>query len=112
VTQAGELRHRISIQRRTDTMDAFGESVPTWSDLIRRYPARVRDDTQREFTANFQVQSDKTTHITIRDPRQAITPKERVVWHTPSADRIYDIKAVLAGENAGTEVTLVCIEHS
>lgn len=112
MARAGQLRHRVSIQRRTDTPNAYGEGVPTWVNLVSRYPARVRDDSQREFTANFQVQADKTLHITIRDPRQEITTKDRVVWHKPSGDKILDIKAVLAGENIGRELTLMCIEHS
>lgn len=110
--RAGQMRHRISIQRRTDTKDGYGEGKPTWSNLYSRIPARVRDDSQREFTQALQVQSAKTIHVTIRDPRQTITEMDRVVWHARGGDRILDIKAVLAGENDGRELTLMCIEHS
>lgn len=109
---AGKKRHRISIQRRTDTHDGYGEAVPTWADLVTRYSARVRDDSQREFTANLQVQADKTIHIEIRDPRQVLTTKDRVIWHAAAGDRTFDIKAVLAGENIGRDITLMCVEHS
>ena len=109
---AGNKRHRISIQRRTDTADAYGEAVAVWSDLVTRYSARVRDDTQREFTGNLQVQADKTIHIEIRDPRQALTTKDRVVWHAAGGDRTLDIKAVLAGENNRRDIILMCVEHT
>jgi SPP1 family predicted phage head-tail adaptor len=109
---AGKKRHRISIQRRTDTPDGYGEAVPAWADLVTRYSARIRDDSQREFTANLQVQDAKTIHIEIRDPRLALTPKDRVIWHAASGDRTLDVKAILAGENIGRDITLMCVEHS
>lgn len=109
---AGRKRHRISIQRRTDATNAYGEAVATWSDLVTRYSARVRDDSQREFTANLQVQSDKRIHFEIRDPRQTLTTKDRVIWHAAAGDRTLDINAVLAGENIGRDLVLVCSEHS
>lgn len=31
--QAGNLRHRITIQRETTTRDAYGSEVKTWADL-------------------------------------------------------------------------------
>jgi len=112
MARAGRYRHRITIQRRTDTLDGYGEGQPTWTALLSRYPARVRDDSQREFTAGLQVQTDKTIHVEIRDPRQEITAKDRLIFHAASGDRTFDIKAALAGENIGRDLTLMCIEHS
>lgn len=112
MARAGRYRHRISIQRRTDTLDGYGEGQPTWTAILSRYSARIRDDSQREFTAGLQVQDEKTIHIEMRDPRQPITPKDRVIWHAAGGDRTFDIKAVLAGENVGRDLTLMCSEHS
>lgn len=109
--RAGLRRHRISIQRRSDSLDGYGEATPTWSNLFSRICARVRDASQREYTANLQVQSDKSVNINIRDPRRPITEKDRIVWHSHDGDRIYDIKAILAGDNDGRELDIVCIEH-
>ncbi len=110
--RAGQKRHRISIQRRLDEKDAFNEGIPSWTDIVTRYSARVRDDSQREFTANLQVQDDKTVHIEIRDPRKGVKVKDRVIWHAETGDRIYDLKAVLGAENTGRDLTLICVEHS
>lgn len=111
--RAGRMRHRISIERRTDSFDSYGEGQPTWTALLSNYPARVRDDSQREFTANLQVQSEKTIHIEIRDPRIQLTTKDRVTFtHPVNGASIYDIRAILGGENIGRELTLICSEHS
>lgn len=109
---AGRKRHRISIQRRTDSTDGYGEAVPTWFNVVTEYSARVRDDSQRESMANLQVQAPKILHIEIRDPRQQITPLDRVIWHAAEGDKTLDIKAVLSGENVHKDLTLMCVEHS
>lgn len=113
MARAGRYRHRISVERRSDTLlDGYGECQPIWTAILSRYPARVRDDSQREFTAGLQVQAEKTVHVEIRDPRQVITTKDRVIWHAADGDRTFDIRAALAGENVGRDLTLMCSEHS
>lgn len=111
--RAGRLRHRINIQRRTDTFDGYGEGQPVWANLLANYPARVRDDSQREFTAQMQAQSDKSIHIELRDPRIELTTKDRVTYtHPVRGARILDIRAILEGENIGRDLILICSEHS
>jgi head-tail adaptor len=111
--RAGQLRHRITIERRTDSFDGYGEGQPVWSAIVSNYPARVRDSSQREFTAQLQVQSQKQVFIDIRDPRRPIAEKNRVKWiHPVKGLLILDINEVLGGENAGRDLTLVCSEHS
>jgi head-tail adaptor len=111
--RAGRLRHRIAIERRTDTFDTFGEATPTWTALVDNYPARVRDDSQREFTAQLQVEAEKLIHVEIRDPRVALTTKDRVTFtHPVCGATVFDIRAILGGENIGRDLTLMCSEHS
>jgi head-tail adaptor len=111
--RAGRLRHRISIERRTDSFDAYGEGQATWDALVEGYPARVRDSSQREFAAQMQVQSEKTIDVEIRDPRIALTTKDRVTFtHPVNGALIFDIRAILGGENIGRDLVLVCSEQS
>jgi SPP1 family predicted phage head-tail adaptor len=111
--RAGRLRHRISIERRTDTFDGYGEGQPTWEALIDNYPAAVRDVSQREFTSAMHAQAEKTINIEIRDPRIALTTKDRVTFdHPVNGALIFDIRAILGGENIGRDIVLVCSEHS
>lgn len=111
--RAGLMRHRINIQRRTDAANAYGEAAPTWTSLFTNYSARIRDDSQREFTAAMQVQSEKTIHIEIRDPRVALTTKDRITYtHPVNGETILDIREILAGENIGRDLVILCSEHS
>lgn len=110
--RAGRLRHRISIERRGAELDSFREPAAVWSPIVSRCCARVRDDSQREFTANLQAQADKTVHFEIRHPRVQITAKDRVTWHAAAGDKRYDIKAVLENENTRKELTIICVEHA
>lgn len=114
-------RHRISIQRSTDTKDSFGEARPNYRNLVTRYPASVRDESQREFNSTLHVQSEKRIFIEIRDPHvrdddpqqpQEIVTSDRVVWHKPTGDKVLDIISVLAGENLHGDITIVCLEQS
>lgn len=111
--RAGQMRHRINVQRRTDVMDGYGEGQPTWSNILTSYPARVRDDSQREYSAQMQVQDEKTIHVEIRDPRRPLLTKDRVAFaHPVNGAAVYDIRAILQGENIGRDLVLVCTEHS
>lgn len=111
--RAGQLRHRINVQRRTDVMDGYGEGQPTWANILTKYPARVRDDSQREYSAQMQVQDEKTVHVEIRDPRVSLQTKDRVTFtHPVNGASTYDIRAILQGENIGRDLVLVCSEHS
>jgi head-tail adaptor len=111
--RAGQLRHRINVQRRTDTLDGYGEGQPTWANILTSYPARVRDDSQREFSAQMQVQDEKTVHVEIRDPRVPLLTKDRVTFtHPVNGASVFDIRAILQGENIGRDLVLVCSEHS
>lgn len=111
--RAGQLRHRINVERLTGTKNGFGEVQPTWTPILTRYPARVRDDSQREYSAQMQVQDEKTIHIEIRDPRVKLFTKDRVTFtHPVNGATVYDIRAILAGENVGRDLVLTCSEHS
>lgn len=111
--RAGRLRHRVNVQRRTDVVDGYGEGQPTWTNILTSYPARVRDDSQREYSAQMQVQDEKTVHIEIRDPRVPLRTKDRVTFtHPINGPAVLDIRAILGGENIGRDLVLVCTEHS
>lgn len=114
-------RHRISIQRRSDTKESL-DVRPTYRDLVTRYSASVRDESQREFTAALHVQSEKRLFIEIRDPhvtdddpnmpQEIAATIDRVIWHKPTGDKVLGIVSVLAGENVHDDITLVCVETS
>lgn len=63
--RAGGLRHRVAIERRTDTPTASGGTVPTWS-VYRETRAQFDPLTGREYHASDQLRAETTHKITIR----------------------------------------------
>lgn len=92
--RAGELRHRLKIQRPVQVRTgsgAFDEVFETWLEVW----GAVEPLTPREIFAAAQVQSDITTRVRIRY-RPGITAKMRVAWQreagSPSIMEYFDIE--------------------
>jgi SPP1 family predicted phage head-tail adaptor len=97
--QAGKLDRKISIERRTDTRDAYGQPIPTWERIgltrsARRFPVagdeRFSSD---QFIAREQIE------FTIRwaSDLSDLNSKDRVVYPattSPIDSEIYEIIAV------------------
>jgi SPP1 family predicted phage head-tail adaptor len=98
--RAGDLRHTITIQQKTETADAMGGIVQTWSDVVT-VRAEVRALSGREFFAAQQVNSEISVKIRIRY-RTGIDSTMRAVHGSD----IYDIQAVLPVGT--TELHLMC----
>lgn len=76
--QAGKLRHRVTIQRPTETI-VRGEPVVTWSTIATRF-AEIKSSEGRELWNARQVQPDITHRLELRyDSAIAITSKWRLL---------------------------------
>jgi len=64
--RASDLRHRITIQRRTTTQDDTGAPTQTWVDFATNVPAAIRPLSSRELMAAQAVQSETSHEITMR----------------------------------------------
>jgi SPP1 family predicted phage head-tail adaptor len=62
---AGKLRHRITIEKPTDTLDAFGHRLKGW-ELVATVWAEVRPVGSNERLIAFQMQSGQTHVIKTR----------------------------------------------
>lgn len=103
---AGKLRHRVKIQKRTDTRDAqTGDVKVSWQDLATVWAA-VEPLSVREFIAGQATQSQITARITIRY-RDDVTAAMRIIHR----DRIYNPQGWLADQESGLEyLTAPCSE--
>ncbi|MFZ3116688.1 MAG: head-tail adaptor protein [Variovorax sp.] len=105
--RAGTLRHRITIQRKTETVDPVtGYREWTWTDLVTDYPASWLPGPGREFLASEALRSEVQGRFEGRwDPAVAqVTAADRVLWDS----KVYDIKAnPLVDATARREVTLM-----
>lgn len=75
--KAGKLRHRVTIQRVTETLDSFGQPTLTWAKLHDRWAA-VEPLSGRELFNAQKVSPDVTHQITLRY-LDGLTSKDRII---------------------------------
>ena len=104
--KAGNLRHRIALQRKQQTQNPqTGAMVTTWV-TEATVPAAVEPLSAREFVAAQAVQSNVSVRITVRY-RPGITSAMRLLHD----GKVYNITGVLADKDSGREyLTLPCSE--
>lgn len=100
--RSGPLRHLIQIQQATETRDAVGGIVTTWS-AVASPRAEIITLSGREYFAAQAVHSETTTRIRIRH-RAGIVPKMRVLHGSTT----YDILAPIDPDGRKEELHLFC----
>jgi SPP1 family predicted phage head-tail adaptor len=90
MTAAGDLNHRIRIERQVKTENTRGEVVYTWAlhATVWAQVSPMNATRGRELVAASQVQSEITTRFRIRY-REGIDETMRIIWRGVQ----YDIKA-------------------
>lgn len=86
--RAGALRHLLTLQQATDTLNARGEGVPTWADEAELW-GEIQPLTGREGLQAAQMFASATHFIRVRY-RAGIVPKKRFV----KGSRVFDIDYV------------------
>ena len=82
---AGPLRHRIAIQRQTDTITTSGGFAPTWATIATVW-ASVEPLSGREYLREHAVHGDTTHRVRMRY-RGGVTRRHRLLWGA----RVFDI---------------------
>lgn len=102
---AGILRQRIELQARTDAVNAYGETVPSWATYATVWAA-VQPIGVREMLIAQQINSQVTHHVRIRY-KQNIRPTQRIKW----GRRYFDINGVRDVNESHVELVLDCVEN-
>ena len=100
----GELRHRVTIQEKTVTIDAYGGEVVTWGTVATVWAA-VEPLSGREFLEGRRQENEINHRIRIRH-REGLTPSMRVWWQS----RAFDVETVIERESRRREIWLMCRE--
>lgn len=103
--KAGSLRHKVTIQRVSQTLDSSRQTVDLWTTLADVWAA-VEPLTGRELVNAQQIQPDVTHRVRIRH-RDDVTAKMRVLEGT----RQLNIESVLNIEERDRELHLMCRER-
>ena len=87
--KAGNLRHRVAIQVKTDVIDGTGSTNMTWADVsgMSSVPAAIWPVKSKERIEAMKLESVATHKIRIRY-RSGITSKNRILFGA----RIFEIK--------------------
>ena len=96
MSRAGRYRHRVTIQRVTETKDADGGYVKTWADLATVW-AEIRGVGGREYFDKDVVTSEVSCVFIIRF-RSDLVPTDRLSWNGDS----YEIVAI--GDRSGLRI--------
>lgn len=107
--RAGQLRHRVRIQQRTESADSTtGALTPSWADITNPYmQASIEPLTGREYHDARAENSEVDTRIRMRY-RTGIHTKMRVLF----GSRTFDIQAVMSVHERGRELHLMCKEYT
>jgi SPP1 family predicted phage head-tail adaptor len=100
----GKLRHRITIERVTETRDTDGSVIETWSTYVT-VQASIEPISGREYFAAQSTQADATHRISLRY-LSGIVPKMRVKF----GSRIFDILSIINVDERNRELQLMCRE--
>ena len=102
--RAGRLRHRVTLQRKVVTRDAYGGEVITWTDVATVWAA-VEPLRGRELEAAAQAGAELSARIVMRY-RSDVVPEWRVAWD----GHVYDIEAVVDVDGRHRTLELRCRE--
>jgi SPP1 family predicted phage head-tail adaptor len=94
---AGQLRHRVTLQKPQTTVSGYGERTTSWADAFTCW-ADFHPLSVREFLAQSGLQSQVTARVTIRY-RDDVDATMRVTYR----GKVYNIAGVLPDPDSGRE---------
>lgn len=105
---SGRYRHLITLQTRTEALDAHGEATLSYSTLGTAW-AEVLAVSAREFLENQQIAAEVTHRFTFNHATayEALTPSGRVVWD----GRYFDIVHVIDKMGRARELEITARER-
>ena len=102
--RAGRLRHRVTLQSKSESLDGFGEPARTWSNDATVYAA-IEPLSGRERLTADQVRADVSHRILIRH-RDNVSPANRITH----SSRTFEIISVSNFDERDIRLELLCTE--
>jgi len=109
VFKAGDFRHRVTIQRRSTTIDAVGGQSNVWTDVATVW-AIIEPASGRELLAAQAMQLDQPATITLRYQPQFSDPKTMAAMRAVYGSRIFNIASVQNAEERNRILVMTCSE--
>ena len=101
---SGKLRHRVTVEGLTETQDASGDVVKSYT-VLGSVWAAIEPLSGREYFQAQQVVSEATSRIRLRY-LPGVVPSSRVLF----GSRVFDVLHVANPEERNVELLLLCKE--
>ncbi len=105
--RAGKLRHVMEIEQATESRNAIGEAIQTWSTFATRHVS-VEPFQGREFWSAKQVNAERNLRVRMRY-LEGLTTKMRLNWRARS--RLFDILSIVDVNERNHEMLLLVEER-
>ena len=102
--RAGRLRHRLTLQSKSETRDAYGSAIISWVDEVTLWGA-IEPLSGKEYFSQSSVQAESKVRIVIRFYSGIST-----TWRVKNDGLYYDIKDVLNENSRDRMLVLMCSE--
>ncbi|TXH06683.1 MAG: head-tail adaptor protein [Rhodocyclaceae bacterium] len=106
---AGQLNHRIRIQRPMLIKDALGAPSQTWADVATVW-ADIQPLSGREARMADRIAAEITHQITVRYRSEFDEPKQIAQMRVLHRGRVFALHAALNDDEAGVAVILLATE--
>ena len=105
--QSGKLRHRITLERASESKDEWGEITKTWTEFGKRWSRAVPLSGKESFSEAHEIATiDLRVELRHDSLTETITAKDRVVWD----GNTYDIETPIDVSGLGKEIHLMCVK--
>jgi len=89
--KSGKLRHYITLQTSTDTLDSAGQPIPAWTTDLQNWPANVTDVQGGESTRGGQITA-TATHVVETRYSSDFAQDKQIVDHLSRTLQILAVK--------------------
>lgn len=107
----GRLDKRITIQRRSNTLDAYGQQVNQWTDIATVW-ANVKPIGGREKLRSMVVESLLSHTVMVRYSEALMPPTLADGWRIVYGARIFNVTAAMDVDEARRWIVFDCTEGS
>lgn len=108
---AGQLRHSITIQKRSATKDDYGQAINTWS-TVATTRANIRPVGGREAVAGMEQRATLTHTVAVRYQAALVPPLEASTWRVLFGSRVLNVINSRNLEEKNRWIVLECDEGS
>lgn len=102
---AGQLRHRVTIQQNNPTYDVANQDQPTWTSWLTRW-AKIESAQGGQFIQGQQLRNNCTHVVTIRYLAGVAPKRNRLTYQ----GRVFNILSVFVSEERKIDTIIYCQE--